>query len=513
MNGIFGPYDPYSQDSTDFLIDCDGITFVDGVIANDFGFSTYNSATLTGNVVGGAEFNHDMLTPVVVVFTSDGKLIKDNGAGVFGTTLASGLNASDNVVFVEGGKEGAALNRKLFIFTGNNPVKVLSGGGVTVTNLATPPADWSANYPASGFVFEGRLCGFGNANDPHRLYFSTTTDHENFTGTGSFSISIFPGEGERLSAAIPVQNGVLLFKYPRGIYFLDATDPVTTNWRVYKVSSKLGTPSQKCVADIGKGILFIDSSGFPYFASRDMSGSFVFSNIAEANSIKSLIKKELNGSIIKSKWFAFYDPLFDEFGFSDTFKVISIDLQEGSPRFRKRKVGVLCAFNVYGVNSNTATLCFGDKTGNILKKEQGRRLTSFNFTTSSYDFIREKQTSKRSIMGEVEFSASYVGNTTGYIDLSIFVDGTKAGSKRINLSPTFGVAKYGTILNPGTGAYYNQGYRYSAGQTPVVVIDKFRVLGSGRFVSLKASGSFNSDKCVARINKVILRASIGDERV
>jgi hypothetical protein len=47
----------------------------------------------------------------------------------------------------------------------------------------------------------------------------------------------------------------------------------------------------------------------------------------------------------------------------------------------------------------------------------------------------------------------------------------------------------------------------------VVVIDKFRVLGSGRFVSLKASGSFNSDKCVARINKVILRASIGDERV
>jgi hypothetical protein len=511
MNGIFGPYDPYSAEATDYLIDCDGITFVDGVISNDFGYSIYGS--VTGNVIGGTEFNHDILTPVVVVFTSDGRLLKDNGAGAFSTTLATGLTASDNVVFVEGGKEGAALNRKLFIFTGSNPVKVLSGGASTVTNLATPPADWSSNYPTSGFVFEGRLCGFGNKNDPHRLYFSTTTDHENFTGTGSFTLSIFPGEGERLSAAIPVQYGVLLFKYPRGIYFLDAKDPVTTNWRVYKVSSKLGAPSQKCAVDIGKGIVFIDSSGFPYFVARDTSGSFVFSNIAEANSIKSLIKKELNSSIIKNKWFAFYDPLFDEFGFSDTFKIISIDLQRESPRFRKSIAEVLCAFHVYGVNSNTATLCFGDKAGNILKKDQGKRLASFNFATSSYDFIREKQTNKRSIMGEVEFSASYAGNSTGYIDLSVFVDGVKAGSKRINFSPTFGVARYGTRSSPGTGAYYNRGYRYSAGQSPIVVIDKFRVLGSGRFVSINASGIFNSYQCVARINKVILRASIGDERV
>jgi hypothetical protein len=508
MNGIFGPYDPYSAEATDYLIDCDGITFVDGVISNDFGYSTYGS--VTGNVIGGTEFNHDMLTPVVVVFTSNGKLLKDNGAGVFSTTLATGLTASDNVVFVEGGKEGAALNRKLFIFTGSNPVKVLSGGASTVTNLATPPADWSSNYPTSGFVFEGRLCGFGNNNDPHRLYFSTATNHEDFTGTGSFTLSIFPGEGERLSAAIPVQNGVLLFKYPRGIYFLDATNPVTTNWRVYKVSSKLGTPSQKCAVDIGKGIVFIDSSGFPYFVARDTSGSFVFSNIAEANSIKSFIKKELNSSIIKNKWFAFYDPLFDEFGFSDTFKIISIDLQKGSPRFRKRTAEVLCAFHVYGVNSNTATLCFGDKSGNILKKEQSRRLTSLKFTTASYDFIREKQTNKRSIMGEVELSASYSGSDPGYIDLYVFVDGSNAGSKRINFSPAFG--KYGTTSTPGTGAYYNAGYKYSSG-APIVIVDKFRVLGSGRFVSISALGSFNSDKCVARINKVILRASIGDERV
>src|SRR5262245_16365753 len=93
-----------------------------------------------------------------VIFTGSGKLLKDSGSGAYGTTLNTGLTATSVVpVFVEGSKEAAANNRKLFCFTGKNPIQVLAADGVTTTDLATPPVDWSgANQPITGMVHEGR---------------------------------------------------------------------------------------------------------------------------------------------------------------------------------------------------------------------------------------------------------------------------------------------------------------------------------------------------------------------
>jgi hypothetical protein len=523
LRGIFGTSETFALGAEEYLLGCDNITFIDGVVASDFGEEDYNSTAISSPILGGTEFNHDQQTPVVVVFTQDGRLLRDNGDGNFSITLASGLNASNHPVFVSGGKEGAALNRKLFIFTGTNQVKVLSGNGTSVSNISNPPVDWSTNYPKSGFIFEGRLCGFGNRNDPHRLYFSTTTNHEDFIGAGSFTLSIFPGEGEGLSAAIPVQYGVVLFKYPRGVYFLDASDPVTTNWRIYKVSSAVGTPSQKSVVDIGEAIFFIDSSGSPYLMQLGGSNAIVGSsgfisllNLANRHAIMSFILRKLDKTLIKDKWFAFYDPRTSEFGFSDTNTSIKVDLLTGQPRFREiRNPKANCSFEILGVNSNVRTIAFG-AGGKVLKGVLDKYKTPVEFLTSGYDFYREGIAGKRKIAGELEVRLTFFKGVPEDVDVEVFLDDKPSNKKTIHFSGA-GLSIYGTTSNPGTGAYYDAGFQYYLGGEfrSTRKTETIKLFGTGRFirVAVKQKGEYGVSPAGVAVNRLVLRTMAGDERV
>ena len=173
----------------DQLIAARNVSFDTGTIRKMGGALKYNDTAITGDptVIGGWDWIPSANVQRMVVVLDDGTIKKDSGAGTFPTTLASGLTVTDTVpTFVEGGKETAANNRKLFIFTGKNAVQMLDGDGATTAAIATPPADWSAaNQPTCGANHEGRIWGAGNANDPHRVYYSTQTNHADFTGSGS----------------------------------------------------------------------------------------------------------------------------------------------------------------------------------------------------------------------------------------------------------------------------------------------------------------------------------------
>ena len=185
------------------LIDCDNIEYGTGVLRKEGGAAKYNAVAITGapGVLGGSDWWPSAGTQRMIVLTDAGDLLKDSGAGTFATTLAAGLTNPDDVpIFIEGGNEVAANNRKLFIFTGNNQVQVLAGDAAVTAAISAPPPDWTLpNFPLTGCLHVGRLWGAGNPNDPHRVYASLNSNHEDFTTT-PLSFSIFPGEGEGIAA-------------------------------------------------------------------------------------------------------------------------------------------------------------------------------------------------------------------------------------------------------------------------------------------------------------------------
>lgn len=248
------------------LLQAEGITYESGNLEKEGGADKYNSTAITGtpSILAGHDWDHDGATQRMVVFTSAGTLLKDSGSGAFATTLDSGLSVSSpcTPVFVEGGKEAAANNRKLFFFSENNQVQVLSADGATTSNLATPPADWSgSNQPTVGFLHKDRLWGCGNPNDRHRLYYSTLTDHEDFTGAGAGTLSVFPGDGQGIVAAVSFRGVIVVFKKPRGIYVVDTRPTDVADWSVSKLNGNLGVACAGVVTPALDDIIFIDTGG------------------------------------------------------------------------------------------------------------------------------------------------------------------------------------------------------------------------------------------------------------
>lgn len=216
--------------------------------------------------------------PRIISATTDGgALYRDTptsgGAGLRGnldaTTLKSGLTISRRRGrFVPGGKEIAANPRKLFYFNGVDEVQVLAGHGSTTTDIgANRPLDWDTvsnalKQPINGVVHRDRLWAFGNLNDAHRLYYSTATDQEDFQGAGGGSLRIASQLGERLYCAVSFRGRLILWKYPRGIFYVVDDDVDYTKWYYQTHSEGLGcAPSPHAALGIDDDIVFLDPHG------------------------------------------------------------------------------------------------------------------------------------------------------------------------------------------------------------------------------------------------------------
>lgn len=246
------------------LLAAENITYENGTLQKEGGSAKYNSSAISGapTIQGGHDWHPSAGVQRMVVFLSDGDLKKDTGGGDFTVDLKTGMTTTNSVgVFVAGGKEVAANNRKLFLFTGNNVVQVLSGDGATTTNITSPPTDWAgSNQPSTAAIHENRLCAAGNANDPHRVYMSLATDHEDFTGT-ALSFSIYPGEGQKIVQVLSFKGLLIVFKYPQGIYLIDTSNSDNTKWRVTRHSKSIGGVSPLGGVAIDDDVLFLDHTG------------------------------------------------------------------------------------------------------------------------------------------------------------------------------------------------------------------------------------------------------------
>ena len=244
------------------LLKANAITYENGTLQKEPGTTLYTPSAIDSGASILAGWDWWPLSGVQrsIVVTSNGKVLKDDGSsGSYATTLATGLTVGGVVpVFVEAGKENAAGDRKLFLCTGKNQVKVLAADGATMASIATPPADWAGTtFPKAGVNHEGRFWAFQG----HLGYYSNPSNHEDMSGTGSGTVAVYPGEGEEIVCAFVFGSYIIVGKQPSGIYLIDTSDPTVTNWKVQRLTRQLGLAGPLSYAVVDGDAIVIDPSG------------------------------------------------------------------------------------------------------------------------------------------------------------------------------------------------------------------------------------------------------------
>jgi hypothetical protein len=235
------------------LVPIGGAITLRNAIMSDHTWRVGGGAQKFGVPIGGTPLiNHGIdfwPTPALqrtVVSTADGQIYKDDGTGNAWASLKAGLSTASpyNPFMVLGGAEAAGRNRKMFYCDGRNVVQVMSGDAAATADIALPPADWAGtNQPSGLAVHQGRLFGWGNPNNPHTLYYSNAQTGgqymEDFQGGDTGVFPVFTGEGQYISCAISFKGGLMVWKYPQGVYFLDTTTigPAPSQWTLKKVGN------------------------------------------------------------------------------------------------------------------------------------------------------------------------------------------------------------------------------------------------------------------------------------
>lgn len=400
----------------DQLVDALNVSFAQGGITRDGGATKLNATALGGGatIIGAHDWWPDATSQRTIALASNGAAYRDTGAGTFATTLRSGQSwsASSIPVFVEGGKEGSASNKKLFIFPGSlNQVQVLSGDGVTLSDLgANKPVDWAASFPCCGANHLGRLWGAGNPNDPHRLYYSTISDMEDFRSAGAGTIAVSPGEGRGIITMASFKGLLMVWKYPRGIYLVDTTDPTPSNWIVRRISAAVGGASPRCWAPVDNDLVFMDATGgFHMLSAVQEYGDVAASSISERVYFTEWARRNLNLSKFSNVQ-AIYYPYRREAHFTaasvnsstmDLRIIWDFNRNDGSgviPRFRYNNFPPGPALLTYlDANSITRPAC-GDNAGFIRKLDQDTKsydgagyVSSFRTAALDADFGSQNQ--------------------------------------------------------------------------------------------------------------------------
>ena len=493
------------------LIDCDNIEYGTGVLRKEGGAAKYNAVAITGapGVLGASDWWPSAGVQRMIVLTDAGDLLKDSGAGTFAVTLAAGLTNPDDVpIFIEGGNEVAANNRKLFIFTGNNQVQVLVGDAAVTAAISAPPADWTLpNFPLTGCLHVGRLWGAGNPNDPHRVYASLNSNHEDFTTT-PLSFSIFPGEGEGIGAIYSFKGLLVIFKRPKGIFILDTTDPTNTNWVISRLSAEIGIAGPGAAALIDDDILFLENGGeFNMISAVQEFGNLGTKSLSDALEMTDFIHNNFALSSLNKTMTIFYPDKREAHFFlpgtgstNPNLRVV-FDYKREVPRYRnsRRDSGhyiFLRSKNGIRKPYHTDDAGFVWETDTEAKSKDGAGYNGM-FQTPHLDFsyIDPKLATKRKSGMFLELLTIPEGNW----DLAVDTYWDNEYSETINFNMGSSGAALGTFVIGTDGLAQDQ-----------LLNRKKRLRGSGRRLSL--IGRNNGDSQDFQVSKFLVHLKVNDER-
>lgn len=364
------------------LLEALNVSFAGGTIQKEGGATKYNASAITGApaVIAGFDWWPTLTTQRMVVVTDGGKILKDDGTGAFATELATGLAVSGVVpTFATGGKEVAANNRKLFIYTRKNQIQVLSADGATTAAVATPAADWSSPYPIGGFIHGNRHFAFGG-KDPHRIYYTPATNHEDFTGAGSGSLSVFPGEGSEIIAGCSYKGLIILWKFPSGIYVINTADPTVANWTIERMTPGIGIASSRSFCLINNDILFMDGGGRIHALSAvNQFGDITSSDLTDKTKMIPFIRDNVNTGGLGDVRALFYQEKKEAhfavpgLGASQNNRRIVIDFNGEIPKFRWSDRDVVRDLFTRIDDDNIERMMVGDASGFVRQMDQESR--------------------------------------------------------------------------------------------------------------------------------------------
>lgn len=339
--------DPQTEISFISLIEAQNVILGDGIIQKDRGSRKWNTSALADGVLVARDWIPDTTEQSFIVVLDDGTVFKLPVPETQTLVTASGgapttLIRSTNPQIVEGGAETAGRDRKLFIFTGENPIQVISGTAIVRTDLSKPRSDWTgSNHPAFGLVFEDRLVALGPKNDAHRIFLSSPSDYEDFTpGGGGIQFSVFPGEGSALISACVYKGRLLLFKRPFGVYYLETNGSAdTADWSIKKLSGSFGIASPNSCVSVGNDILVKNSTNsLTSMQAVETLGGIDQGDLLKRMRIKSFIRQRTSGTNIARTFSMNYeakDQTFFTYQASDGVvpnRMLRIDTSLNEPR-------------------------------------------------------------------------------------------------------------------------------------------------------------------------------------
>jgi hypothetical protein len=511
LQGFSGSKNPSKMGPGHFSY-VEGVDIDGGVLVKDGGAEKF-SPDLTAAIRAGINWSpvggvrHD------IIFLDDGDVKKDTGAGTFGTDVKTGLDPVNVYppVFVTAGGETVGAARKLFMFTDSNQVQVLPGTTNVMADIATPAADWSASFPIFGCLHGMRMWAGGNAGDPHRLYYSQIDNNENFTGTGSGSLPVFPGEGETLVGAISFRGLLLVFKRPKGIYVIDNRDPTPANWQVTKLNDAVGAAGPRSFGQISNDIVILDPFGnFHLMTAVTDFGDINASNIGLISEMATFMRREVSLVNIHQSvmaWNAgrsqawFYTPLVGAIENNLRIRIDFSDPQSG-PRYLLSRRDVAPSLwmrpDAQGVERPTT----GDDEGFVWLMEEEERNKDgdaypFEFETADTDFsFADPGLAHRSKNGQfIEVTADIINATS--LNMTPYWDGVPSDPINFELGG-IGAALGSFTLDVDALA--------SAG----IVTERKRLTGSGRRLKLAVSNDTVDDE--VRLSQISIMFTVGDER-
>ena len=240
-----------------------GITLENNQLEKEGGATSQNATALvvgSQGIVAQFDWWPDAATQRHIAVGGNGAVFRDAGTWTFPTTvIAAGTLTIANQPphLIDGGFETPGRNRKLFLMTGTDAVRVGSGDFTTMSVVANPPADWTgAQQPLCGVIHQGRFWGAVG----HTVYYSSLTDHEDFrSASGGGSIPIAPGVGFGIRCLKSIRGILVILKYPRGIYLLDTSNVTATNWRYDTQSNAVGTGGPYGAIEVPNDLLIVNS--------------------------------------------------------------------------------------------------------------------------------------------------------------------------------------------------------------------------------------------------------------
>ena len=354
-----------------------------GFLEKEPGSRRWNQDPLPSGVVAVFDWWPGENVQHMIAVTKDGRVWRFENFRLVAEVLPTGsaparLRVTDQVVIIAGGKEAMGKASKLFIFTGNDPVQIIEGDGVTRRNMSKPAFDWTASsYPRFGLIHSNRMWCPGGKNTGHIMYASSVTDHEDFQTTGSVAlVNVFPGQGEQILDAVSFKGKLAIFKYPFGNYVID--DSQAPVFYVSKLGDSFGAASSRSCLQVMDDLWVANSSGSISSLSATLAtGGFATGDVLkmlkcvrfmqeETAQLKAFNRHALWYEDKKMALFTFQSPTGLE-----PDRIFVVDFHSGQPRAMfTTKDKPLCLANVKDINLVNRPY-YGASDGYIYEMDHG----------------------------------------------------------------------------------------------------------------------------------------------